>query len=130
MGREHLIDESNWLLLPRRRRLAIGDLMVAVALAAFALSAGSLSILGSGERLRFGILTLVFLGLQTAQWRIAGIPSGPGRPASTALSCILSFLIASSMLACLIILGLLFPEGLPLVVGTMLVLAFYLTTWD
>lgn len=34
------------------------------------------------------------------------------------------------MLACLIILGLLFPEGLPLVVGTMLVLAFYLTTWD
>ncbi len=130
MGREHLIEKSNWLLLPRRRRLTIGDLMVAVALAAFALSVGSLADLTSGERLRFGLLTLIFLGLQTAQWRIAGISSGQGRSASNVLSCILSFLIALLMLICLIVLGLVFPERLPVVVGTMLVLAIYLTTWD
>jgi len=130
MGRERLSEQSSWLLLPRRRRLTIGDLMVTVALAAMALSMGSLLDPTGGRRLPFGLSTLVFLGLQTAQWRIAGISSGQRRSVSTALTCILSFLMALSMLVYLIVLGLLFPEGLPLVVGTMLVLAFYLTTWD
>ncbi len=130
MGREHLLDESKWLVLSRRRRLRLGDLMVAVALAAVALSAGSLSSLAGDRRLGFGLLALVFLGLQAAQWRIASI--GPGRvgPGMNSLLCVVSFLMALSTLACLIILGLIFPEGLPLVVGTMVVLAVYLTTWD
>jgi len=130
MGREHLLDESNWLLLSRRRRLRIGDLMVAVALTALALSVGSLSNLTSDQRLGFGVLALVFLGLQVAQWGIAGIPPGRVRPGMNALFCFLSFLMALLMLACLITLGLIFPEGLALVVGAMIVLAIYLTTWD
>ena len=130
MGREHLLDESNWLLLPRRRRLRIGDLMVAVALTAVALSVGNLSNLTSDQRLSFGVLAVVFLGLQVAQWGIAGIPPGRLRPAINTLLCIMSFLTALLMLACLIALGLIVPEGLALVVGTMIVLAIYLTTWD
>ena len=130
MGREHLIEESNWLLLSRRRRLTVSDLMVAVALAALAFSVGSLSNLTNGERLRFGLLTFVFLGSQTAQWRIAGIASGQGRPAAAAVPGVLSFVMALSMLVCLIVFGLLFPAEVPLVVGMMLLLAIYLTTWD
>jgi hypothetical protein len=130
MGREHLLDESNWLLLSRRRRLRIGDLMVAVALTAAALSVGSLSNLTSDQRLAFGVLAVVFLGLQVAQWGIAGIPPGRLRPAINALFCIISFLTALLMLACLIVLAIIVPEGLALVVGTMIVLAIYLTTWD
>ena len=38
--------------------------------------------------------------------------------------------MALSMFGCLITLGLIFPEGLALVVGAMIVLAIYLTTWD
>ena len=130
MGREHLLDESNWLLLSRRRRLRIGDLMVAVAIAAVALSVGSLSNLTSDQRLGSGVLALVFLGLQVAHWGIVSISPGRVRPATNALLCTLSFLIALLMFVCLIILGLIFPEGLALVVGTMIVLAIYLTTWD
>ena len=78
MGREHLLDESNWLLLSRRRRLRIGDLMVAVAIAAVALSVGSLSNLTSGTRLGSGVLALVFLGLQVGHWGIASISARPG----------------------------------------------------
>jgi hypothetical protein len=130
MGREHLLDESNWLLLSRRRRLRIGDLMVAVGIAAVALSVGSLSNLTSGTRLGSGVLALVFLGLQVAHWAIVSISPGRVRPAINALLCTLSFLIALLMFVCLIILGLIFPEGLALVVGTMIVLAIYLTTWD
>jgi hypothetical protein len=129
MGREQLLDESNWLLLSRRRRFRIGDLMVAVALAAVALSVGSLSNLTSDLRLCSGVLALVFLGLQVAQWGIAGIPPGRVRPGVNALLCILSIVMALLMLVCLIILGLIVPEGLALVVGTMIVLAIYLTTW-
>jgi peptidoglycan/LPS O-acetylase OafA/YrhL len=130
MGREHLLDESDWLLLSRRRRFRIGDLMVAIALAAVALSVGSLSNLTGDRRLGFALLAPLFLGLQAAQWRIAGIAPGRVRPGIFALLCILSFLMALLMFACLIILGLIFPEGLALVVGTMIVMAIYLTTWD
>jgi hypothetical protein len=130
MGREHLLDESNWLLLSRRRRFRIGDLMVVVALTALALSVGSLSNLTSDQRLGFGVLALVFLGLQVAQWGIASIPPGRLGPGMSALFGILSFLMALAMFACLLTLGVVCPEGLALVVGAMLVLAIYLTTWD
>jgi hypothetical protein len=132
MGREHLLDESNWLLLPRRRRFRIGDLMVVVALTAVALSVGSLSSLSnlpSDLRPVFGVLALVFLGLQVGLWRIASIPPGRVPWGMTAIFCVV-FLMALLMFACLIILGLIFPEGLALVIGAMVVLAIYLTTWD
>jgi hypothetical protein len=130
MGRDHLLDESNWLLLSRRRRFRIGDLMVAVALTAVVLSVGSLCDQTSDQRLGFSVLAVVFFGLQVTQWGIAGIPPGRVRPAMNALFCILSFLTALLMLACLIILAVIFPEGGALVAGTMIVLAIYLTTWD
>jgi hypothetical protein len=130
MGREHLLDESNWLVLSGRRRLRIGDMMVAVALTAVVLSVGSLCNQTSDQRLGSGVLALVSLGLQAALWRIASIPPSRVRPGVNALFGMLSFLMALLMLACLSTLGLIFPEGLALVVGAIIVLAIYLTTWD
>jgi hypothetical protein len=130
MGREHMLDESNWLLLSRRRRFRIGDLMVAVALTAVALSVGSLSNPASDLRPVFGVLALVFLGLQVGLWRIASIPPDRLMRGMYVIFFCLVFLMALLMFACLIILGLIFPEGLALVVGAMIVLAAYLTTWD
>jgi peptidoglycan/LPS O-acetylase OafA/YrhL len=130
MGREHLLEESNWLLLSGRRRLRIGDLMVAVALTAVVLSVGSLCNQTSDQRVCSGVLAFVSLGLQVALWGIASIPPSQVRPGMNALFCILSFLMALLMLACLSTLGLIVPEGLALVVGAMIVLAIYLTTWD
>jgi hypothetical protein len=130
MGRDHLLDESKWLLLSRRRRFRIGDLMVAVALTGVVLSVGSICDPTGDRRLGPGVLALVSLGLQVALWRIASIPPHRDRPALNALFCTLSFLTALLMIACLIVLALIFPEGLTLVVGAIIVLAIYLTTWD
>jgi len=130
MGRDHLLDESNWPLLSRRRRFRIGDLMVAVALTAVVLSVGSIYDPTGDKRLGPGVLALVSLVLQVALWRIASIPPHRVRPALNALFCILSFLMALLMLACLTTLGIIFPEGLTLVVGAIILLGTYLTTWD
>jgi hypothetical protein len=130
LAREHPLEGSSWLVLSRRRRLTIGDLMVAVALAAFALAAVALADLTTSKRAGFGVVTLIFLGLQAAQWRIASIPAGQFRPRMGTVVGTLSFLVALSMLVCLIILGFIFPGEVPLVIGIMLVLAVYLTTWD
>ncbi len=130
MSREPGPGESKWELVPRRRKFTTGDLMVVVALAAIAFSATNVLNLSSVERLFFGILTLVSLMIQALQWRFASMSSGRARPASNVIYAHLSALAAVPVLAYLMILLVMLPESIPLVVGTMLLLTIYLTTWD
>src|SRR5437016_275087 len=77
MGRDQLLDEFDWLSISRPRRLTIGDLMVGVALAALGscvLAVMLRSQWNDGQRAAFGILTLIVLGFQVAQWGLASIP--------------------------------------------------------
>jgi hypothetical protein len=133
MGREHLFDEFDWLSISRPRRLTIGDLMVGVALAAFGLFTLTTTIrsaLNGGERVAFGILAMVLIGLEAAQWGIASIPCRRARPGLSTLLGILSFLVALATYIGLFVLAAAFPEGAAVVVIMMLVLVIYRTTWD
>ena len=133
MGREDWLDQFQWLLISRPRRLTIGDLMIGVALAAlgcFTLTVTLHSQLSGGERAAFGILALVLFAMQAAQWRLASIPTHRMRSGMNTLLGIVSCLVALSTFVCLFILAAAFPEGAALVVVAMLVLVVYLTTWD
>jgi hypothetical protein len=130
MGREHLFESIHWLARSRRRRFRIGDLMVAVAMTAIGLSAISLPDLTGGQRLFLGVLAVVFLGLLWAQWRLASIPAARTRPGVSIFVGVVAALMALSIFVCLILLGLVFPQGAALLSVMMLLQVVYLTTWE
>jgi hypothetical protein len=128
MGSEQFLEGTRWLLRSRRRRLRIGDMMVAVIMIAIGLAAVSLPELTNGERLFLGALALLFPGLQWAQWGLAGIPAT--RPVITIVLGALSSIMALAMFIALVVMGLIFPQGAALLSVMMLFMVVYLTTWD
>jgi hypothetical protein len=130
MGRERFLEGTDWLARSRRRRLRIGDLMVAVVMTAIGLSAISLPGQSGGERLFLGAITLTFLALQWAQWGLASTPTHPSRPGMTFILGIISTFLALAMFVVLIFLGLVFPQGAALLSVMSLIQVVYLTTWD
>jgi len=130
MGHEDLLEDTHWVLRTRHRRLRIGDLMIAVAMIALALAVVSLADLASGQRLLLATIALASLGLQWAQWGLAGIRTTQSRSGAGMLLGVLSSLIALAMLVFLVFLGLVFPQGAALLSVMMLLLVVYQTTWD
>ena len=130
MDQEVLFDGKRWGACSQRRRFRIGDLMVTVAMTALGLSAISLPDLTSSERLFLGVFALAFLGLLWTQWGLASIPLARARPGINILVGFLSSLMALSMFICLILMGLVFPQGAALLSLMMLILGVYLTTWE
>jgi hypothetical protein len=133
MGRERQLDEFRWLSIARPRRMMIGDLMVAVAVAALAcltLRATLHSQLSGGDQAAFGFLVLVLFALQAVQWKLGSIPGGALESARSTLLGIASYLVGITMFVCLFILACVFAEGAAFVVVTLLIVVVYLTTWD
>jgi hypothetical protein len=130
MGSENLFEGIHWLVRHRRRRFRIGDLMVAIAMTAIGFSAVSLPGLTGGERLLLGVVAVAFLGLLWAQWGLASIPSVRARPSVSVLVGVISSLMALSMFVCLVLLGLVYPQGAALLSVMMLLQVVYLTTWE
>ena len=133
MGRDQLFEDFPWFVLSPPRRLTVGDLMAGVVLAALGSALWAVALHSQwrdDQRAAFGILTLIVLGLQGAQWGLAGIKSRRPRPALDTLLGFLSYVLAMVTYVCLFILAVGFPEAAGLVVITMLVLVIYRTTWD
>jgi hypothetical protein len=130
MGRDHFLEGTDRLARSRRRRLRIGDLMVAVVMTAIGLSAISLPGQSGSERLFLAAITLTFLALQWAQWGLASTPTHRSRPGMTIILGIISTFLALAMFVVLIILGLVFPQGAALLSVMILIQVVYLTTWD
>jgi hypothetical protein len=104
--------------------------MVAVAVTAIGLSVVSLSDLTGRERLFLGVVVVIFLGLLCAQWGLASIPVARARPGLSLFLGIVSSIMALSMFICLVLLGLVFPQGAALLSVMMLLQVVYLTTWE
>jgi hypothetical protein len=130
MRHEDFFEGIHWLARSRRRRFRIGDLMVTVAMTAIGLSAISLPDLTGGERLFLAVVAVVFLGLLWAHWGVASIPTVWAWPGVNVLIGVVSSLMALSMFVCLILLGLVFPQGAALLSVLMLLQVVYLTTWE
>jgi hypothetical protein len=133
MGHERPVDEFRWLLTARPRRLNMGDLMFGVALAALgclALTTVLRSELGDGLRAAFGIVTVLLFAMQAAQWRLGSIPVNDPRSRKCVLLGVASYALAMNMFGCLLALSALFPAGAAIVVVALIVIAFYLSTWD
>jgi hypothetical protein len=118
-----------WILSARRRRLTIGDLMVAVALTAIGISTVTV-VERTGDKWLMGTFTIAFLGLLVGQRGIAGIACRRFRPAIDAFLGVLSCVMACSMFVSLAVLGLIVPQGAALLSVAMLLLVVYMTTWD
>ena len=133
MGRDQWLEDFPWFVLSPPRRVTIGDLMAGVVLAALGSALWAVALHSpwrDDQRAAFGILTLIVLGLQGAQWGLAGIKTRRPRPALETLLGFLSYFLAMVTYVCLFVLAAGFPEGAGLVVITMLVLVIYRTTWD
>jgi hypothetical protein len=128
--RDHVRSGRDWVLTARPRRLRIGDLVVAIAMIAIGLATIRLLDSTGRERLLVGAATLIFLGLQWAQWGLASITPSRPRPGLVVLLGISSSLLAVAMFVVLIIVGLLFPTGAALLGVLILIQVVYLTTWD
>jgi hypothetical protein len=124
----HLLGPK-WVSSARRRRFRIGDLMVAVALTALAISTVTVVEL-AGDKWLMGTFTFGFLGLLVAQRGIAGISCRQFRPAIDTFLAVLSCVMALSMFVALVVLGLIIPQGAALISVAMLLLVVYMTTWD
>jgi hypothetical protein len=113
--------------------MTIGDLMLGVvvtALACLTVTATLRSSLSPGDRVAFGLLVIILLALQGAQWKLGGIRPGPHDSWRNALLGTLSYLVGMTTFIGVFILACVFAEGAAYVVVTMLVLIVYLTTWD
>lgn len=130
MGREYFLDGTDWLVRSRRRRLRIGDLMIAIAITALGLAAISLADFTPGARNLVATVTLGLLALQWTQWALASVQVNQSHPGKMLLLGILSSFAALAMLLALIVLGLVFPQGTALLTVMILIQVVYLTTWD
>jgi hypothetical protein len=97
--------EPKLVLSARRRRLRLGNLMVAVALVALRVSTVTVVEPASDKRI-MGIFTFAFLGLLVGQRGLARISCRRFRPAIDAMLGVLSCVITCSMFVSLVILGL------------------------
>jgi hypothetical protein len=133
MGHERPVDDYRWLWTARPRRLTMGDLMFGIAMAAFgclALTTTLRSELSDERRVAFGLVALLLFALQAAQWKLGSIPISDPRSGTSVLLGITSYFLAMVMFGCLIALAALFPEGAALVILALIVVVFYLSTWD
>jgi len=134
MEHEHPADDYRWLWTVRPRRLGLGDLMFAVALAALGCFATVLvlrSDVGDFRRAAFGLVTLLLFVMQAAQWRLGGLPAKDDpRSRRELVLGIASYLLAMAMFVFLLALAALFPDGAAVVVLALIVVALYLSTWE
>ena len=71
MEPDYLFRTADWPLRSRRRRVRIGDLMVAVAMTAIGLSVIAVPDLTGVEKRTVGMVAVARLALQWAQWGLA-----------------------------------------------------------
>jgi hypothetical protein len=120
-------------LLSRPRRFALRDLMLTVALAALGMTVITLvdrSDIKPGERPAFcGIVAIAFFCLY-CQWPISRVRARDERSWTSAIPGVLSMLLATGTLICLVIVSTRFPEASALLMVMMVILVFYLTSWD
>ena len=113
--------------------MMIGDLMVVVAITAFAcltLTVTARSSLSDRVRGDFGALVLSLFSLQAVQWKLGGIPAEAHDSARNTRLGVISDLLNIAMLGGVFALACVFDEGAVVVVITVLILVDYLTTWD
>jgi hypothetical protein len=133
MDHQHPVDDYRWLWTARPRRLNLGDLMFAVALAALACLALVLvfrSELSDSRRAAFGVVTLVLFAMHAAQWKLGGMPASDLRSRRELFLGIAAYLLAMAMFLLLLALAALFPDGAAVVVIALVVMAIYLGTWE
>jgi hypothetical protein len=133
MEHEQQADDYRWLWTARPRRLNLGDLMFGVALAALCCLALTLllrSELSDAQRAGFGLVTLLLFTMQGAQWRLGSVPITEPNSKRSVLLGVASYVLAMVMFGCLIALAAWFPDGAALVVIALVVMAFYLSTWE
>ncbi len=121
--------DSDGPILSRRRRMKIGDLMMMIALVGLSMAIGAASSI-PGARIPLGFFAFALLMMQTLLWRVARQAPSRDRGVTAVTMASLSLFLALSFLLCLILIGLTSANLLPLLVGTMLILAIYQTTWD
>jgi hypothetical protein len=120
---------QKWVLSTRRRRVRIGDLMVAVALTSLGISTVTV-VEHTGDKWLLGTFTFAFLVLLVGQRRIAGLSVRKFRPAIHTFLGILSCVVPCLMFVSLVFLGLIIPQGAALLSVAMLLLVVYMTTRD
>jgi hypothetical protein len=123
------LDGTDWALPSRRRRVQLGDFMVAIATTAVGLAAISVPDVTSGERRIMGTVTLALIGLLWTQWGLASVASKRSWPGKSVILGIIASFLAMAMFVLLIILGLVFPQGAALLSVMLLLQVAHLTTW-
>jgi hypothetical protein len=120
-------------LLSRPRRFSLRDLMLTVALAALSMTVITLvdrSDIKPGERSAFcAIVAIAFFSLY-CQWPISRVRVGNERSWKSAIPGLFSMMLATVTLVCLVVLSTRFPDASALLMVLMVILVFYLTTWD
>lgn len=133
MGDERPVDDFRWPWAVRPRRLNIGDLLFLVGLAAlvaFAMSLVLRSELDDGHRAAFGVLALLLLAMEAAQWGLGGLPADDPRSRRELWMGVVSYLLAMAMFVVLLALAALFPDGAAIVVLILVIAGLYLSTWE
>jgi hypothetical protein len=123
-------DGLSCILLRRRRRLRIGDLLVVVALVALGVSVLTLPEMTDGGRPLMGLLIAAYLALVLLQWGLASVTFRRPRPMLDALLGGLSSVTALSAFAGVVILGLIVPQAAALLSVITLLVVVYMTTWN
>lgn len=130
----HPADDSRWPPMARPRRLNLGDLLFAVAIAALACSTTVLAFRSGpdgGRLVAFAVVATLLFAMQAAQWRLGGSPAtADPRSRRELVLGIASYLIAMGMFVLLLAMAALFPDGAALVVLALILVALYLSTWD
>ncbi len=75
-------------------------------------------------------MTALLFAMQGAQWRLGSISVNDPRSRKSVLVGVASYVLAMVMFGCLLALSALFPAGAAIVVVALIVIAFYLSTWD
>jgi hypothetical protein len=120
-------------LLSRPRRFAVRDLMLTVAFAALGMTVITLvdrSDLKPGERPAFCVIVAIAFFCLYCQWPISRVRAGDERALASAIPGVFSMLLATATLICLIVVSARFPEASALLMLMMVILVFYLTSWD
>ena len=127
-------DDFRWPPMTRPRRLNLGDLLFAVAIAALGCSAMVLAFrsgLDDGRLAAFAVVATLLFAMQAAQWKLGGSPATTDpRSRRELVLGIASYLIAMTMFVLLLAMAALFPDGAALVVLALILVALYLSTWD
>ncbi len=118
--------------LSRSRRWTTGDLMMGVVMASLVMAVVSLlarSRLPQEEQAWFAIASVVALLTITIQWPLSSTRLDRLPFWSRFVVCLLIVAPVMAMFAGLVVITVLFPAGAVLVVGMMVLLILYLSTW-